>query len=177
MKRQHYKGRPSREIGSCSVTEEEAALLYGLAVALRPRCIAEVGTGPGRSLRAFVEAIDYLRSELGWACELWTCDTDECMLRPVQEKYPKIHVVLGDSRDLASQVRPAPELVFIDASHDYAGVTSDFQRMVSVAAPGALLVFHDLGVLQDVRHAADDIGCFHIPTPRGIGLWRLSGGE
>lgn len=155
----------------CGVTEEEAALLYGLAVSLRPRCIAEVGTGELRSLRAFSRAVEYMNFVLDVECHLWTCDIWDGPLKLVHQFGLKAKTVHGDSRALASVISPAPELIFIDGQHTCEAVKRDTEALWPVAADGALFIYHDITVPKfGLGPFLEEIGGVLIPTPRGMGL-------
>jgi len=165
------QGKPSREENMGTIAEEEAELLRGLVISLRPKCIAEIGTGWTRSLRAMRDGVKYLKDTLDWDCEIWTCDVAEAAVTRGKEIGGPITVVHGTVDDLVSQM-PVPDLVFIDGSHEREDVAHDHQTMRGFA-PNAVCVFHDArdeycGVFEYLK----DIQGVILPTPRGIGIVR-----
>jgi len=120
------QGKPSREENMGTIAEEEAELLRGLVISLRPKCIAEIGTGWTRSLRAMRDGVKYLKDTLDWDCEIWTCDVAEAAVTRGKEIGGPITVVHGTVDDLVSQM-PVPDLVFIDGSHEREDVAHDHQ--------------------------------------------------
>lgn len=167
-----YAGRPCREQNQGPVTEEEAVFLYGLAIALRPRCIAEVGTGWLRSLRSFYEARVYLKA-LGWDCSVWSCDINAGVVDKAKATFPGCNVVLGNSETMAPLITVAPELVFIDGEHTTAAVERDLSELRKVSLPETVYVLHDPGIIRDIQGIADKRGFLTLPSPRGIAIGRL----
>ena len=167
-----YHDRPCMEENQGTITEEEAAFLYGLALTVRPRCIAEVGTGWRRSLRAFVQAADQLKAQFSWDCRVWSCDTDKGRYDAAREACGGANLVHGDSSALADIVQPAPELVFIDGDHTEKAIERDFFELRDIAAPGCVFVFHDTALVFNAAPAAfaKKIGAILLPTPRGMAL-------
>jgi predicted O-methyltransferase YrrM len=59
-----------------------------------------------------------------------------------------VHVIAGDSRDpavIAQVARHAPyDWIFIDGNHYYNAVRMDWQHYGAMAAPGGVVVFHDI---------------------------------
>lgn len=170
-----YRNRPASEENQGTITEEEAAFLYGLAVALRPLAIAEIGTGWHRSLRALCDAQDYLARELDWKCIVYSCDTRLNAVEAAREKFPCAVVVHGDAEALADRMKFAPELVFIDGDHSRKAVHRDLLEMVECAAPGAVIVLHDCCILDDVKIVADEFGAMILDTPRGMAVLHAKG--
>lgn len=165
-----YNSRPALEENQGTVTEEEAAFLYGLAIALRPRCIAEIGTGWMRSLRAFCEAKRWLWEHLNWNCRVFSCDIKPDIANRASRDYPDAHVLCCDRLLLAKEIHPAPELIFIDGDHKSRAVQRDYEAMDKVAEPGAVFVFHDSSLIPDVAEAAAELGACTLPTARGMGI-------
>jgi len=163
-------GAPALEENQGAVTEEEAAFLYGLALALRPTCIAEVGTGWLRSLRAFCGAAAWLRNHLDWPCAVWSCDIKKDAVTRAQKELPLAHVVCGDSIALAKAMCPAPQLIFIDGEHHEERPRKDYEALKAVADEKAVFVFHDTGIILSVREYAEGLGAICLPTPRGMGI-------
>jgi len=165
-----YDNRPSLEENQGTVTEEDAAFLYGLALAVRPNLIAEVGTGWFRSLRAFTEAASWMDRHLGWPCEVWSCDIDQGICTNAEEEFPSAFIVNGDSAWLAEKLPTKADLLFIDGEHSYDAVNKDYDNLLPVMSERAVIVFHDTSVNEEVKKAAIRRGAMILPAPRGIGL-------
>ena len=166
-----YDGRPCHEEDQGAVTEQEAGLLTALAVALRPECIVEIGTGWNRSLRAFAEA-QAIMDTMGWSCEIWTCDVDEGRIAAAKdvETDPRIHFIHGDCVTLAKAMPNNADLVFVDGNHTEQAVRMDFDVMRGKANSGATFVFHDPLVSPDVLAAVNALGIPVLRTPRGMAI-------
>lgn len=163
--------KPYRVEGGWAVAEEEAEFLRGLAIALRPRCIAEVGTGTARSLRAFSEAAAYLAAYLDWPCAVWSCDVNSQACAIGRILCPSARVIHGDSPALARAISPAPDLVFIDGEHTEAMVRADFAAMKAVASEHAVYLFHDTRPgFRRMREVAAGLGAIALPTAHGISI-------
>ena len=168
-----YLGRPYSEENQGAITEEEAAFLYGLAVSLRPVCIAEVGTGWYRSLRAFEAARAYLEKSLSWPCAIWSCDIRSEVIESAKELYVGCNFVCGDSAVLSQVVLPAPELIFIDGDHNLEPVRKDVAEMSKCAAPGATIVLHDCNLSNGVTEYCNEVGILRLDTARGMAILRV----
>lgn len=95
---------------------------------------------------------------------------------------------VGDSHsqqaiDYLNSLNVKFDLAFIDGDHSYAGVRQDTLMMTPYMKPGCLVIFHDIGIVPEVRHWADDIKRGAVPglihdidfvNKQGIGLfvWR-----
>lgn len=166
-----YSGRPQRVRDGWAVTEEEAEFLRGLAIALRPHCIAEIGAGLGRSLQAWCEAAVYLAEHLHWPCDVWACDRVRQMCRIAHLRCPTARVIEGDSHILAAIIAPAPGLIFIDGCHTQDAVMADLRAMQSVATDDAVYVFHDTRPdFPPLRDLAKDLGAITLDTAQGISI-------
>lgn len=168
--KQFYGRLPTLEENQGAVTEEDAAFLFGLAILLRPTCIAEVGTGWNRSLRAFCEAKSWLKESLNWECEVWSCDTEEWAVRLAKEACPTARIVQGNSDALMREITPSPQLIFLDGSHDPQDVMHDYETLQIVSADNTVFVFHDTNCLPTVGDLADRLGALNLGGPRGMAL-------
>ena len=156
-----------------AVTEEDGALLFGLAVSCRPQLIVEVGHGAGRSMHEFMEARAHIIS-LGLPCDVWSCDIDSDKIASGRLRWPEAHFVCGDSEQLANEIAGQPDFLFIDGEHTYQAVLRDVENLKRVARPGAVWLFHDTDPVEfaQVKAAMDDLGVMCLPAPRGMGIAR-----
>jgi predicted O-methyltransferase YrrM len=165
-------GKPCLQADTTGVTEEDAAFLYGLTLLVRPQCIAEVGTGNRRSLRAFMEARVWLWMHLKWRCEVWTCDIRPDRVAAAMREFPDANAVCGDSTALAAAIVGPADLVFIDGLHTRDAVQADVRALEDVAK-GGVCVFHDTTFARQVEMEASRMGAVLLPGPRGMGVWRF----
>ncbi len=168
----HELGVPYLCSGRISVTEEEAMLLYGIAVSLRPRVIAEVGTGHRRSLKSFCDARRWMLANLMFECEVYTCDIDADLAEAAQREFPKAHTICGDASVMVESMTDAPGLVFIDGLHTLNAARSDFDELSKVSVDGCVFLFHDSILFTEIGELVTELGGIIIPTPRGIGIVR-----
>lgn len=61
-------------------------------------------------------------------------------------------------------------LVFVDGAHSYEYALSDSEVAFRLAAPGAMIIWHDYGTWSGVTQALDE-----LEAARGLGLRRLQG--
>jgi predicted O-methyltransferase YrrM len=65
--------------------------------------------------------------------------------------------VFGDSAKLDYKQLPGPfDFAFIDGCHFYDYVKVDTENCVKHATPGAIIIWHDYGMLEDVSRAVDE---------------------
>ena len=182
MKRIQWTGNPDLEDvddrakgDDGPVTEGEAAFLEGLAKALRPNLIAEVGTGWGRSLKAFTEAQEWLY-ELGITCEVYTCDTSLECVDDAKDGYYAACVVHGNAESLSHALSGRKiDLLFIDGLHTGEQALADLNTLKPHLSKNAVVLFHDLNIpdaYADLKEAISAIGVMVLPTAKGIGILR-----
>jgi len=166
-----WDGKPYSEgENQIGVTNDEAAFLYGLVMAIRPKSIAEIGTGVCRSLKAFHDAAMQLKSDLDFRCTIYTCDIAN---RPVEKatlEFPDVHAIHGNSRVLADKISIRPDLVFIDGDHSYDAAKADYDAMKGVCNSNCVFVFHDTILFGPLNALMRNLGGQVLPTPRGIGI-------
>ena len=141
----------SREdlVGECAVPI--MSLLHGLIMGSSIRRIVQLGTHSGYStllLGFFLRQMNASRGlctfEIGESLSLFTRDwVERAGLTPF------VHVELRNSLDPDSPARArdylgdAPELVFVDSSHEYRQTLDELNAWYPVLAPGGLIVLHD----------------------------------
>lgn len=168
---QNRDDRPFMSFGHGGLTEEEAAFLYGLAISLRPRIIAEIGTGCCRSLRAFDDARRWMEAKLDWNCSIYTCDIHPTPCREARHMFPEAHVVDGNARQMIAEMcdKHRVELMFIDGEHTYDAAMSDYKAM-SAMTDSCTFVFHDANLFPEIGDLVLELGGHILRTPRGIGI-------
>lgn len=133
----------------------ERLLMYSLVRGLRPRRCLEIGTHFGGSTTITCAALD----DVG-AGQVVCVDPNPLVPEDVWARLAHRATMLrGFSPDkLADAVAVAGGLfdfVFIDGDHTHAGVVRDVEGVLTVAAAGAHLLFHD-SHYWEVRDAIDD---------------------
>lgn len=171
-----------------NVNPYEYVTLALIAKARRPLKLFEIGTFDGRSTHV-------LAANAPDTAELFTLDlpadqaggtrfplgaTDLTMVRkPASgERFggtayaPRIRQLFGDSgRFDFSPWRGAMDLVFVDGSHEYDYVRQDSLSALALAAPGAIILWHDFGGSWiGVTEALLDL---HRTNPAFAGLRRI----
>lgn len=167
-----YDDRLVQEEDCGAISEHDAALLVGLVLAIRPRVIAEVGTGWFRSIGAFHEGAMALKAMTGQDVEIWSCDIRSSVVEKAIASFPAAHVVCGTSQDmLRAMASLQPELIFIDGDHEIPGVKVDVEVMLRSATDDAVLVFHDTQCRRDsCGKVCSALGGVCLRTGRGIGI-------
>lgn len=132
-----------------------AILLYAMARNLKPAVIVEIGSARGKSScslalacrdngKGKVYAIDpHLPNP--WS-EIGTSGDNEAFLRSRLASYGldgHCEVIRAASSEAARSWKLPIDLIFIDGSHSYDGVRSDFELFEPWFADGCLVVFHD----------------------------------
>jgi len=90
---------------------------------------------------------------------------------PWREAAAKIAQLFGDSAtfDWSAHYGKAG-LVFVDGAHSYEYALNDSDVAFQLAAPGAMIIWHDYGVWEGVTRALDE-----LELTRRLGLRRLRG--
>jgi len=152
--------------------------LYGIAVGLRARTIAELGLGSStRALRAAVARTGGV---------LHSCDVDAARFGPLrdrQDAHWRLH--LGSSRDFIDAL-PAPvDVAFHDAAHDYFQVREDLERLLPKMSTFGIVCVHDtqqVALAHDMLRAIRDAVGGHavsfvtVPSCNGLTIVRLESG-
>lgn len=166
-------GRPFIHHGQYRITEEDAAFLFGITVMLRPRAIAEVGTGGLRSLGAFDGARQFLKTTLNWSCEIYSCDINGFRVCCGMNEFPDAHVIHGGARVMVQKMAHHPDLVLIDGEHTYDAVKDDFEELCKVCAKPCIFIFHDTINYPPIGVFVREQGGLLLPAPRGMGMVRV----
>jgi predicted O-methyltransferase YrrM len=157
-----------------NVTLLELIVLNNLVAARRPRRLFEIGTYDGRTTvnlaaNAPAEAVVYtLDLPAGTSPMLAVHDDDLPFIERSRQtrgerfrgspEAGKIRQLEGDSATLDySQYAGSIDFIFVDGSHSFDYVHSDSQAAIQMAAPGALIAWHDYGVWPDVTRALNEL--------------------
>jgi hypothetical protein len=121
----------------------ERLLLYALVRALRPSRCLEIGTHFGGSTTIIAAALD----DAGTG-SLVCVDPAPCVPPPIWAAIAhRATLIRGRSPDALPEAYASAggrfDFLFIDGDHTQAGVVRDIEGVLSIAAPGAHLVFHD----------------------------------
>lgn len=122
--------------------------------------VVEIGSHRGKSTCCLAAGVRHSGSGARvYACDLWmaglgrTFDhySSEETWRIFQDQVKRmklgkiIHPVQGQSTKLARRRKKPIDVLFIDASHKYAGVHADFVAWSGFVRAGGLIAFHDYG--------------------------------
>jgi predicted O-methyltransferase YrrM len=134
----------------------EAIRLLRLVEELQPRAVLEIGTLHGGSLLLWARAAAADATLVSVDLPPWEGDDPaECAKRraiaQVGSPAQRVHVVRGDSHDVASRQRAraalngrAVDFLFLDGDHSYDGVAADFSAYVEFVRPGGMVALHDI---------------------------------
>lgn len=162
----------------------ERLLLYSLVRGLRPQRCLEIGTFYGGSTVIVVAALD----DVG--AGTLTCVDLKPQVEPARwaTVAHRATMVSGPSPQMLAEARTVAggefDFIFIDGDHKVEPVMRDIEGALTVAAPGAHMLFHDANFWQ-VRDAIDNsvaksegrlldcgmlstLGTSPIVTPEGI---------
>lgn len=143
---------------------EELITLSQLVVARAPRSIFEFGTFNGRTTlhlamnspeSSVVHTIDIKQGGFDFGLDSSYFDVTEvggAFLSTIAKG--KIVTLTGDSTTYDfSKYYGKMDLVFVDGDHSYGSVLKDSETAFKLAAPGALIVWHDYLLVDDVTRA------------------------
>lgn len=129
-----------------------------------PKRVVEIGTARGGTLflllqalrkDAHVVSVDLPHGPFGGGYPHWKIP----FFQALAFGGPKLTLMRGksQSKEMRDEVRNAlggpADFLFIDGDHTYEGVKADFELYSELAAPGAMVAFHDI-----VPHAANEVG-------------------
>lgn len=135
--------------------EDGGHLLYGMTRCFKPKVVVEIGSARGKSSCSLalackengvgkVYAIDpHMKNP--WT-ELGTTGDNEQFLRARLKEYDLedwCEVIRDTSTNAAKTWDKTIDLIFIDGSHSYEGVKSDFDLFQPWFSEKALVIFHD----------------------------------
>lgn len=110
----------------------------------RGRCrFLEVGTAEGLQSITIAKNVE--------ASEVYTCDIRD-VRHPSFHKLENMHFVLGNSKDLSSNINGTIDMCWIDGSHDHYAVINDFLSILHLTNEETVWIFDDF----DKR-----FGCWH----------------
>jgi predicted O-methyltransferase YrrM len=146
------------------LTIAERVALCRLAKAAPHQTLVEIGSYLGASALALAAG---LRGAGNAAARIYCIDTWEntAMTEGSRDTFAefarhtapfasRIEPVRGWSTDVAGTLLPRLgliDLLFIDGDHSYEGVLADWRTYSPALAPGATLVFHDIGWAEGVQ--------------------------
>jgi len=144
--------------------DDEILELMSVIERRAPKRVVEIGTARGGTLflllnvlpkDAHVVSVDLPHGPYGGGYPHWKIP----FFHTLAFGGPKLTLLRGKSQseDMLNRVRDAlggpADFLFIDGDHSYEGVKADFELYRSLAAPGAMVAFHDI-----VPHRQNDVG-------------------
>jgi predicted O-methyltransferase YrrM len=173
--------------------------LFSIAIAIRPRVILELGTGPGNSSRAFIRALQYWKSVTGSDYfRLHSCDIDPALGQRLRGFGPIVQTYTMKTDELAlhwATYKTEIDLLFIDADHSHEQSLRDFLNFSPWVRPDGLVVLHDTYPLtqkhEELRYSGGvwktaqiikqehckDFEIMTVPALCGFSLLRRAGGR
>jgi predicted O-methyltransferase YrrM len=122
-------------------------LLFSIAIAVNPRIILELGTGPGVSSLAFIRSLQYRnRRQNDNRGVLHTCDIDPEAIRPLNPFGSIVipHIMTSDELSIQWKNEPRPiDILYIDADHSHDQSLRDFENFSPYVASNGLILMHD----------------------------------
>jgi predicted O-methyltransferase YrrM len=163
-----------------NVTLLELTVLASLVAARRPTRVFEIGTFDGRTALNFAanapSAVVHTLDLPSTAAPVLPVHTDDRQFiqrsqrgtrgrrlqgAPEQDRIVQLE---GDSASFDfSPYAGEMDFVFVDGSHSYEYVRSDSLNALDLAAPGAMIVWHDYGEWEGVTRALNEL---HAGDPR-----------
>lgn len=128
------------------IQRDEALLLHGLVLALRPSVVVEIGFFRGDSAFNFLRALDEEAS-------LYSFDVDPDCASIAQERFGHDPRFVYRERSQETLRREdidgrLADFVFLDGAHELGLNQTTFERLVDLMAPHAILAVHDTGTIQ-----------------------------
>ncbi len=172
-------------------------MLFSVTLALMPRTILELGTGPGLSSRAFIRVLQYESQRADApAGVLHSCDLDAHSLRRLHRygKWLVAHVM--STSELAqrwSRWQTPIDLLYIDADHSHEQSLADFVSFAPFVVPNGIVIMHDTFPRKEAdedphasgtvwktaqyikAHFCAEYECMTIPRLSGVTLLRKRG--
>ena len=143
----HVQAGRGTALADTAVTSVQAELLDRAVQATEPLggAVLELGSYRGATTARFaaathrkIFAIDPYIGYGGW-------EEDMRLMRQRTEPFPHVQHIRLPSGAAAKQLEQERfSFIFIDAVHDYANTSFDFDTWVRLALPGALIAFHDV---------------------------------
>jgi len=135
--------------------------LSKLAAQFGAKNIAEVGTAEGLQFFSFAEYAKEVGGHV-WSCDLRDVRNKQC----VQKYQENTSFVLGDSKQLATNITEPIDLYYIDASHDYGAVVRDVVNLRDTQSESPIWIFDDFdrrfGCYKDIQRLCQISGRFKI---------------
>jgi predicted O-methyltransferase YrrM len=127
------------------VQRDEALFLHALVRVLRPSTVVEIGFLHGHSAFNFLRALDA-------DARLYSFDIDPAAESVARERFRRDSRFVFRRRsqtDLTGEDMDGrqPDLVFLDASHDFELNQATFSRLLPLMSPNAILAVHDTGTI------------------------------
>ncbi len=132
--------------------DDHAALLWGVAVALRPEVIVEIGVRKGNSTTVLAHAARTVGGRL------FSVDIHECPLAERRVAQLGLEAEFSwEGRDAAGRFADgAIDLLFLDGDHSHAGVEADLAAWGPKIRRGGMVIAHDAerpGVAEPLRQS------------------------
>ena len=131
------------------ISDDEALFLFGLAKMVRPQIVLEIGCLIGQSLRVWME------SGVPFVYAVDCVISNEVKEIRRAKGGNRVELIEQDMKAPVEFTRGAPDLVFVDASHELPDNIQLVKNLLPVLKPGALFILHDTGHWAD-KDMTDD---------------------
>ena len=180
------------------MTEPELTWLHEHAS--KSQCVLEMGCWAGRSTTTLcaatnVIAVDHWHGD--WYMKMWLGKKYESELVRIRESFFRNHQARIDSGQLSVvEISTAtatgifellnflkannltPDMVFVDATHDYQSAKDDIELAKLISTPDALLCGHDYcSGYPGVVEAVDELFPGHVRPTNADSLWQYRKGS
>lgn len=125
------------------ISDDEALFLFGLAKMVRPQIVLEIGCLIGQSLRVWME------SGVPFVYAVDCVISNEVKEIRRAKGSNRIELIEQDMKAPVEFTRGAPDLVFVDASHELPDNIQLVKNLLPALKPGALFILHDTGHWHD----------------------------
>lgn len=126
-----------------AIDDAHCALIYGLAVSLKPKSVLELGYGEGASARALWAAMQYNANGCRYTLvDDWRGHDGQVLDAPPLLGVEVEILSMPEEEFYRSTVSGSYDLILSDADHEHADQWFD-QSLAMVRAPG-LLIYHDV---------------------------------
>ena len=149
----------NHEWSQVSIDKCHAAVIYGVAVALKPQKVLEVGIGEAFVTKVLLAALEYNTVGHLTSVDNWNDWSGEEPEHIAELRRQGCNVVVSDERKFAETCTEKFDLIMVDGNHRKGGKWAD--KFIDMLNPRGILFAHDLDLpryagLQRYREIAKE---------------------